>query len=197
MKSFIRSYSLVVLVVASTGLCMTGARAAEPGTTGMPTAWTFAAEADILPYATGGYYGSFIAGHQAWRVRAVAARANVPGFMLKEGFADKRTDAYAILADRFVGPKRVQHEGFWIGGGAEIWRNRIRQEGGDTYAKYSNLMLTAGGGYLWRFSPRFYLNPWSGVHFAAGGKREIDVAGRTYQQPRVVPEASVKIGFIF
>ena len=159
--------------------------------------WKFGGEVDALPYATGGYYGSVFAGRNGWRCRGVAARAKVPSLMVADGFRDKRTDAYAVLVDRFFGAKREKLEGFWIGAGAEYWRNRIRTEESPEYSKYSNFILTVGGGYVWKFSRHFYLNPWAGGHFVAGGSRSIQGSGKTYEQRAFTPEASVKIGFTF
>jgi len=162
-----------------------------------PGAWQFGSEIDVLPYATGGYYASAFAGQNGWRYRGVATRANIPSFMVADGFRDKRTDAYAVLVDRFFGAKRQNLEGFWIGGGGEFWRNRIRTESAPDYANYSNFILTAGGGYVWKFSRHFYLNPWAGAHFVAGGSRNVQVSGKSYEQRVFTPEASVKIGFTF
>lgn len=159
--------------------------------------WKFGTEIDALPYATKGYYGSAIAGHTGWRYRAIVARNTTPSFMVTDGFRDKRTDAYAVLADRFFGAKRQQLEGFWIGGGGEYWRNRIRTDESPEYAHYNNFVLTLGGGYVWKLSRHFFLNPWVGTHFVTAGERRIQVTGRTYKQPVFTPEASLKIGFTF
>jgi uncharacterized RDD family membrane protein YckC len=35
-------------------------------------------KADVLPYATGGYYGEARAGKNKWRVRLLAAKVNKP-----------------------------------------------------------------------------------------------------------------------
>jgi hypothetical protein len=159
--------------------------------------WKVGTEIDALPYATGGYYGSAFVGHNGWRYRGVAARATVPSFMVTDGFKDKRTDAYAVLVDRFFGAKRQKLEGFWIGGGGEYWRNRIRTEESPEYSHYNNFILTAGGGYVWKFSRHFYLNPWAGGHFVVGGSRNIQVSGKTYEQRLFTPEASIKVGVTF
>ncbi|MDP9051484.1 MAG: hypothetical protein M3O31_12325 [Acidobacteriota bacterium] len=162
-----------------------------------PHAWHFGTELDVLPYATRGYYGSFVVMHQGWRYRGVAARSTLPSFMVSDGFNNKRTDAYALLADRFFGPHREQSRGMWVGGGAEYWRNRIRRDGFDEYAHYDNVVLTIGNGYVWQLSRHFYLNPWSAAHFIVAGDRSIKVSGKTYKQSVFTPEASVKVGFTF
>lgn len=171
--------------------------AADPATSKPAASWRFGTELDALPYATGGYYGSAFAARDAWRLRGVVARATAPGFTVSDGFEDKRTDAYAFLVDRFIGPRSRRQEGFWVGGGVELWRNRIRREGVSDYAKYNNTMLTAGAGYVWRISRHFYINPWAGAHFVVAGDRNVNVSGATYTQPRITPEVSVKFGFTF
>jgi len=82
--------------------------------------WTLGSEIDALPFAMNGYYGSGFMGRNGWKLRYVVARSTTPAFMVTDGFKDKRTDAYALLADRFVGARRQTLEGFWIGGGGEL-----------------------------------------------------------------------------
>jgi hypothetical protein len=160
-------------------------------------AWKLGTEVDVLPYAMGGYYASAFVGHDGWRLRGVAARSDPPSFLVTSGFEKKRTDAYALLADRFLGSKRTQLKGFWIGGGGEFWQSRIRQENASNFTHYDNFVLTAGGGYVWKLSNHFYLNPWSALHAVVAGNTNINVSGKMYQQPRLTPEASLKFGFIF
>ena len=159
--------------------------------------WKLGAEVDVLPYVMGGYYGSAFVGHDGWRFRGVAARSDTPSLLVTSGFEKKRTDVYAVLADRFFGPKRTQLKGFWVGGGGEFWQSRIRQENTSNFTHYDNFVLTAGGGYVWKLSKHFYLNPWSALHAVVAGDTSTNVSGKMYQQPRLTPEASVKFGFIF
>jgi len=159
--------------------------------------WKLGTELDVLPYALGGYYGSAFLGHDGWRFRGVAARSDTPSFLVTNGFEKKRTDAYALLADRFLGSKRTQLKGFWVGGGGEYWQSRIRQENTSNFTHYDNFVLTAGGGYVWKLSNHFYLNPWSAMHVVVSGDRNINVSGKMYQQPRFTPEGSLILGFIF
>jgi hypothetical protein len=159
--------------------------------------WKVGTEVDVLPYATGGYYASAFVGHRGWRYRGLASRTDLPSFLVTSGFEQKRTDAYALLADRFLGSRRTQLRGFWVSGGGEFWQNRIRQQDTSNFTYYDNFVLTGGGGYVWKLSKHFYLNPWGAVHVVVGGATNINVSGKTYQQPRLVPEASLKFGFIF
>jgi hypothetical protein len=159
--------------------------------------WKFGSEIDVLPYVMNGYYASGFVARDAWRFRGVAARSQAPSFLVTDGFEKKRTDAYALLVDRFVGKKRNSLQGLWIGGGAELWRNRIRQDGTTDFTRYNNTVVTAGGGYVWTLSNHFYVNPWSAVHAVVGGDRRISVSGKNYEQPRFTPELSVKFGIVF
>jgi hypothetical protein len=154
-------------------------------------------ELDILPYATGGYYGSGFLGRDGWKFRYVVARTDIPSFLVTDGFEAKRTDAYALLADRFFGAKRGKLEGFWIGGGGEYWRSRIRTDASPAYTSYQNYLLTLGGGYVWRLSKHFYLNPWAGGHFVVAHARAIAVSAEMYTQPVFTAEASAKLGITF
>ena len=159
--------------------------------------WAFGGEIDALPFVMNGYYGSGFVGRDGWKFRAVAARSTLPSFMVTDGFRDKRSDAYALLADRFIGSKRQKLEGLWVGGGGEYWRSRIRTDASPTYANYHNYMLTVGGGYAWNLSRHLYINPWAAGHFAVAGERNILVSGKTYKQPVFTPEGSIKLGFTF
>lgn len=172
------------------------ASAADGGAQTQTSPWKFGSEIDVLPYATGGYYGSVFASRKNWRFRGVAARNNIPSFLVTDGFTDKRTDTVALLADRFFGPNGRNLEGFWVGGGAERWHNRIRPVQSQEFTNYSNLVLTVGSGYVWRLSRHLHLNPWTGGHFVVAGERAIQVSGRPYKQPLFTPELSVKFGFV-
>jgi hypothetical protein len=159
--------------------------------------WKFGTEIDALPYVMNGYYASAFVARGAWRFRGVAARSDAPSFLVTDGFEKKRTDAYAFLVDRFLGHHRSDLKGFWLGGGAELWRSRIRQDGTSDFTRYNNTVVTAGGGYVWKLSNHFYVNPWSAIHVVAAGDRKINVSGKNYEQPRFTPELSVKFGIVF
>jgi hypothetical protein len=195
-SSFATSLALAFVLATSVGFAQDqpGPEAPKPAAT---RPWKYGAEFDVSPYITGGYYAGGFVGHQGWKFRVVATRFNLPSFLISSGFRDKRTDAYALLADHFWGKKREELAGFWVGGGFEYWRSRIRTETAPDYAHFNNVMLTGGGGYAWHFAKHFYLNPYAGGHFVIGGNRDVPVSGKTYTQPVFTPEASVKIGIIF
>lgn len=154
-------------------------------------------EFDVLPYATGGAYGSLVLGRGAWRIRGVLSRVNVPEAFVADGFSDQRTDAIALLADRFIGAGSGEARGFWAGGGVEYWQNGVRRDGSESYAAYNNTMLTAGGGYVWHLTRHVYLNPWAAAHASVAGDREVDVSGATFAPRRFTAEASLKLGIVF
>ncbi len=193
--------SLMAAVVAMTfstsfSLAQISSAVSKDETAASPS-WKFGSEIDALPFVMSGYYASGFVARDAWRFRGVAARSQAPSFLVTDGFEKKRTDAYALLVDRFVGRKRNGLQGLWIGGGAELWRSRIRQDGTTDFTRYNNTVITAGGGYVWKLSNHFYVNPWSAVHAVVGGDRRINVSGKNCEQPRFTPELSVKFGIVF
>jgi len=159
--------------------------------------WTLGSDFDLLPFAQHGYSSGGFIGRNSWRLCDMMSSRTAPSFLVSRGFADRRTDSYAGQADLFFGNKRKGLEGYWAGAGFEYWRNWIRNVDATTDAKYHDFMLTAAGGYRWKFSRHFYLDPGAEGHFVVAGQSEIPVSGRVYRQPVFVPEASVKIGFTF
>jgi hypothetical protein len=197
-KSRFSALAVVLAIVFSMSLLSAQTSLATKGSEAeASSSWKFGTEIDLLPYVMNGYYASAFTAHDGWRLRGVVARSNAPSFLVTSGFEKKRTDAYALLADRFIGKKKDRLEGLWAGGGVELWRSRIRQEAISDFTRYNNTVLTAGGGYVWKLSNHFYVNPWSAIHVVAAGDRRIDVSGKMYEQPRLTPEASVKFGVIF
>ena len=150
-------------------------------------------EADVLPYMTGGYYGSvwYATGHL--RYRAVVTRVTTPDFMLKDQFTDNRMMVYTLLADYFFRPYA---RGWWLGGGFEYWDAEIRTELKRETAGYQSYIATLGGGYVWRFWKGFYLNPWGAVHYRIGGDQEVAVDRQMFRPARFVPEGSLKLGWM-
>jgi len=187
----------LTLTLTASLLTAGAALASETKNTPAPGGWRVGTELDVLPYTTGGYYGSIIVGRNVWRFRGVAAAMTVPAFAIPDGFDDKQTEAYAPLVDRFFGRGKERLAGLWVGGGVELWRNRISLDGSPEDTHYDNVVLTAGGGYTWYLTRHIYLNPWAAAHLVVAGDRQIDVSGTPYNQPRLTPEASIKLGFIF
>jgi hypothetical protein len=189
--------AILVMTFSNSLLFAQAAAVSKSAETTVSPSWKFGTEIDVLPYVMNGYYGSAFVARDGWRFRGVAARSQAPSFLVSDGFEKKRTDAYALLLDRFIGPKKNRLEGFWVAGGAELWRSRIRQDGTTDFARYNNTVVTTGGGYVWKLSNHFYVNLWSAVHAVVGGDRRISVSGKNYEQPRFTPELSVKFGIVF
>ncbi len=165
---------------------------AYPGRARADDSW--GAELDALPYLTGGYYGSLWYGREHVRARVVVAQVNVPSFMLSGGYRDKRLDVYALVVDWFA---EAGFQGWWFGAGMEYWKGSIGHGQESVKGNYHNTVATAGVGYVWKFHPHFYLNPWVAGHLMAGGDTDAVVGSRNYRIPPVVAEASLKIGWEF
>lgn len=179
-------------------LLVPASRAAEPVLPAAPVCtWKSGGELDAVPYAMKGYYASAFAGKDGNRLRLVVTRSDIPSFMVTNGFKDKRSDAYALLAGHFFGSRRQQMQGPWLGAGGEYWRTRIRTDASPAVVHYDNAMLTVGGGYVIPLSRHVYVNPWAAGHLVVAGDRNIPVSGETYVQPRFTAEASIKLGIIF
>ena len=151
-------------------------------------------EVDVLPYLTGGYYGSVWASKDHFRYRAVVTNVTTPEFMLKDGFTNNKMMVYAALVDYFF---RASPEKWWIGSGFEYWDAEIQTSQELSTVKYNNTMFTLGGGYAWKFYKNFYLNPWAAVHLRIAGDRSIMVDGTKFEPSVFIPEASLKIGWYF
>lgn len=155
---------------------------------------TLGVEVDALPYLTGGYYGSIWAGHNHVRYRAIITQVTTPSFMLEDGFANNKIQCYTAVADYFFGRN---FQKWWVGSGVEYWRGSIQSEQKLSTARYSNVILTAGGGYVWKFFRNFYINPWVAIHTRVAGDSHVLVDGLRFHPARLTPEFSVKIGWKF
>ncbi|MDP4204468.1 MAG: hypothetical protein Q8859_00530 [Bacteroidota bacterium] len=151
-------------------------------------------ELDILPYATGGYYGSVWIGKGHFRVRPVVSFVNVPSFVIKEGYKENKLMAYAFLADYFF---KNDFKGFWIGTGFEYWDASIIKKEDLLKRNYDNTVFTIGGGYVLNFYKNFYLNPWAAGHLIIGGNRTVNFPSGDFKPSGFTPEASLKIGWHF
>lgn len=181
-----KKYFLVLLTLAS---AFTNAQSKEN-----KSRLSIGMEADVLPYLTGGYYGSVWASKNHFRYRAVVTNVTTPGFMLKEGFTNNKMMVYAALVDYFFKPRP---EKWWIGSGFEYWNAEIQTSQKLSTVKYSNTMFTLGGGYVWTFYQNFYLNPWAAAHLRIAGDKSVLVDGKLFKPSQLIPEGSLKIGWYF
>ena len=155
---------------------------------------TIGAELDILPFATGGWYGSVWAGGSGTRLRAVASRVYVPAFAIPEGFQNHTITSVAALCDVFPGGT---FERWWIGGGLEYWSGSIEESGSGLEGQYHSYLLTLGTGYVWKVVGNFYLNPWGALHVIVAGWKEVPVGSATFSPKTLTGEISLKLGWHF
>ncbi|MBX7227921.1 MAG: hypothetical protein K1X55_17945 [Chitinophagales bacterium] len=151
-------------------------------------------EADVLPYLTGGYYGSVWVSHQHFRYRGIWTQVTTPDFILDSGFANNQMMVYALVTDYFF---RNKVERWWVGAGVEYWDASIQTDIKTSTAKYSNLIATAGCGYIWKVYQNLYINPWAAFHVRAAGDKNVVVDNKIFMPAFFTPEASLKIGWFF
>ncbi len=161
----------------------------------------FGAELDVLPYATGGYYGSVWVGKGHIRVRPVISQVSIPSFYVKKGFTDNKLTAYAFLADYFL---KDNFEGLWVGTGLEYWDSSIKRKADLIKKNYNNTQFTLGTGYILKVYRGIYVNPWAAFHLRIGGDKTVSfpMAGDVtlpsdYKTKFFTPEASLKVGIKF
>lgn len=153
-------------------------------------------ELDILPYLTGGYYGSLIFGYNNFRLRPIYSKANQPYFILPNGFDKNEMDVYAALFDYFFNDEN-NLKGWWIGAGVEFWKNNVRNESDKTEKTFNTQVLTIGGGYTWFITDNIFLNPWCAGHFTVAGDTDVKVGNKNYKSRFFLPEVSLKVGVNF
>ncbi|MEZ4808972.1 MAG: hypothetical protein R2819_01315 [Allomuricauda sp.] len=159
-----------------------------------PTETKVGVELDVLPYLTGGYYGSVWAYNNHFRYRAVITHVTTPEFMVKDGFTNNEIQGYALIADYFFSPK---FEKWWIGSGIEYWDAQIQSDQKLSTSDYDVFMLTFGSGYVWNIGKNFYVNPWAALHFRLEGDNKVMVDGNEFNTPAFIPECSLKVGWYF
>lgn len=156
---------------------------------------TIGLELDAFPYLSGGYYGSMWLGlkQQNIRLRPIIAKANVPSFMLNKGIKQNTIMVYAFVLDYFFKP---DYKGLWIAPGIEYWDGKVKSSN-NFRSNYNQWILTAGGGYVWKFYGNLYLNPWIAGHYSINRSEKFMVGGTYFKPARFIPEASIKIGWHF
>jgi hypothetical protein len=185
-RLLIRFLALISPFVSTTaGAEELGARLREPGP---------GVELDVLPYATGGWYGSLWYGFGHLRLRGVVSEVNPPDFTIEGDFTNAQTRAYALIVDYF--PRR-DRTALWLGAGIERWENSIEHPEEVARGQYDTVMATLGVGWIWRLGDHVYVNPWAAGHLRVAGDDQALLGSRLYAPDRFVPEASVKIGWRF
>lgn len=156
----------------------------------------YGTEIDLLPYITGGYYSSAWIGQQGWRLRGVISHVFVPDFATEDGFTDKSLMAYALICDYFP-LNNGEYRGLWLGAGVEYWDNHIRHEASREWGSYSNLVATAGAGYVIPVYRHLHINPWYAAHCITDEDISKPIGDAHLKVKRFAQEASLKIGITF
>lgn len=154
----------------------------------------FGLELDVLPYATGGYFGAGWVGKDKWRGRALFGDVNKPDFVTKEGFTNHHIKAYAVLLDRFL---KNDWKGWWIGAGPVYWKSNIQSEDSNATKNFDNFLLNGSLGYNFTLYKNIYISPWAGLSLKVGGNDEFVLDNKAYNLPLLNPEASIKFGISF
>jgi hypothetical protein len=160
-------------------------------TTAQTKKWNIGTEQDVLPYVTGGYYGSVWVGKNHLRVRALTAKVNKPEFMVPDGFEKNTVTAYALLGEYFL---KENWNGWSIAAGMVYWKSSIRRDDLGETAKYNNVLLNGSIAHTFRIYRNLYITPWAGMHLRVGGPQEVSIREKSFQTPLLNPEASVKVG---
>src|SRR4051812_44810184 len=95
-------------------------------------------EQDVLPYATGGYFGGLWVGKNHVRGRALVARVHKPDMITKKGFTNNNVTAYALLADYFL---KENWKGWWAGTGVVNWKSSIQSDEKSNTYHYENWLV--------------------------------------------------------
>lgn len=156
--------------------------------------WNFGVELDVLPYATGGYFGAVWAGKNKWRGRALLADVNKPDFTTKDGFTNHHIKAYAVILDRFL---KDNWKGWWIGGGPVYWKSDIQSDSSNATKNFENFLLNGSLGYNFTIYKNIYISPWAGLSLKVSGDDQFVLDNKEYNLPLLNPEASIKFGVYF
>lgn len=150
-------------------------------------------EVDVLPFLTGGYYGSIWYGYGPLRGRAIYASMDMPRFLIPTGFKDNLKTVYAFTGEYFIQSNDFDH--LWVGLGAEYWDGSVVSETSGEKAEYVNYAIMLSLGYVWKFYHNFYLNPWFGLHAIAAGDTSVPVGSEEFRPSTITPEISLKLGW--
>jgi hypothetical protein len=193
MRMIRRLGASIALLVGVPGLA--GAAEPEP----KPRAMALGVQFDLFPTVISAINGELGYAPQVWlgighaRLRVIGAHLEPPDALAfaDEGFENPTTTAFAVTIDYTFGD---HFDGFWLGGGFEVWQRTIEHTGVEERASWSSTVATFGGGYIWRFAGNFFLDPWAGLH-ATLNPEAVLVGAYSYDPTPVVVSASVKVGW--
>ncbi len=154
---------------------------------------------DLFPTVISAVNGKAGYAPQVWigidrvRIRFVGAHLEPPdGFAFApEGFRHPTTTALATILDYTSGP---HFDRWWAGAGFELWQQSIQHDGVPGTARWSSAVFTVGGGYIWRFSGNFFLDPWLAVH-ATMNPQTVSLGSFEFKPFPIIADASLKIGW--
>lgn len=159
-----------------------------------PKKTQFGLELDVLPYATGGYFGAGWVGRDLWRVRALTAFVKKPDWSTKKDFSNHRIHAYALVVDRFL---KEDWKGWWAGAGLVFWNSTIQTDARIQTVRFNNFLANGSLGYNVQLYKHFYLSPWAGLSLRVAGDKNVLVDNKHFTLPLLNPEASLKFGYYF
>ena len=151
-------------------------------------------ELDVLPYATGGYFGAGWMGKDLWRLRILTAFVKKPDWSTKKDFSNHQIEAYAIVVDRFL---EKNWKGWWAGTGLVHWHSTIQTNAKIQTASFNNLLVNGSLGYNFTLFKNCYISPWASLNIRLAGNTSVSVDDKIYTLPLINPEASLKIGYNF
>ena len=184
---------LILIVVVCLGLTINFTAVAATGTAADNSGISLGTEVDLLPYASGGYYLSGVLGFNHYNLRLITTNTTIPGFATPKGFKDWDLEVTALILDYFPGENR---EGFWFGGGFELWDSDIKNKDTGETGAFSQKILTVGCGYVYKFTDHWYINPWTALHYNLSAQN-VAIGSSNLKLPDLMYEASVKLGYKF
>jgi hypothetical protein len=154
---------------------------------------------DLFPTVISAVNGELGYAPQVWlgighaRLRLIGAHLEPPDGLAfaDDGFENPTTTSFAVTIDYTFGD---HFDGFWIGGGFELWQRTIEHRDVAAKAAWTSTVATFGGGYIWRFAGNVFLDPWLALH-ATLNPESVFLGTYGYDPAPIVASASVKIGW--
>jgi hypothetical protein len=140
-----------------------------------------------------GYSFQAWAGFDQIKMRIVAAHLYQPDRLIDDAFTNYEMNVTAFIIDYFF---REDLTGFWIGTGAELWNCSIENKSSGTTAEWTDNILTAGAGYVWKITDSVYLDPFAAIHYRMNDGK-VTTGGEEFKRQRISASASIKIGYMF
>ncbi len=140
-----------------------------------------------------GYSFQVWSGYDHIKMRLVAAHIYMPGSQYDNNFENYEVNVTAFILDWFP---YGSLEGFWFGTGTEFWNSRVEHKASGAETAWTDNILTAGIGYVWKFTDNVYIDPFAAVHYRMNDGK-VRAGGEEFARKRVSASASVKIGYQF